>query len=102
MTREEWVVLLNEVLDARESRQGTLQLWLLGALKSWTIWASGAVGTFIELWPTIYATLQEQWPATFTAEGVHGLPPGTGAVITVIFIMLRQKTKTSLVEKGKK
>ena len=97
---------LNAMIDARIALAGPkrseLSAWVLGALKSWSMRWSVILGALIEAWPTIYSRLTVAAPDLFPADQTAGLPAGAGVAIAVIGMWLRQRTTTSVIEKGTK
>ena len=76
--------------------------WLLGAAKSMTVYWSAALGVVIAAWPEIQAMLEEQVLPLLSEEARQRWVRIFGIAVAVVVILIRQRTKTSLVAKGTK
>jgi hypothetical protein len=74
--------------------------WLLGAAKSATVYWSAALGVIIASWPEIQAILEEQVFPLLSEEARQRWVRIFGVAVAVVGILIRQRTKTSLVSKG--
>jgi len=76
--------------------------WLLGAAKSMTVYWSAGLGVVIAAWPEIQAMLEEQVLPLLSEEARQRWVRVFGIAVAVVGILIRQRTKTSLVAKGTK
>jgi hypothetical protein len=99
---------LQEIIDARvaaalaKQPETGLKPWLLGAVKSLTIWWTAALGTIIAAWPEIKALLEESVFPAMSEEAKTRWARIFGIVVAVIGIIIRNRTTQSLKEKGTK
>jgi hypothetical protein len=95
MTRSEIDAYIDERIRA------TRFAWLRGAWKSWSVRWSIVIGTLIAAWPEIYPILHAEVLPLLSPAMQDLLVRFGGAIVLIVGILLRQRSKTSLVEKGK-
>lgn len=68
------------------------QAWVMGTVKSWTVWFGGALLLLPTLWPQILPYLQDLLGPDMTKRVMQ--------VVGILVIILRFKTSQSVVDKG--
>lgn len=76
--------------------------WLIGAARSATVYWSAGLGVLIASWPEIQAILEESVFPLLSEDARARWVRVFGIVVAVGGILIRQKTKTSLIAKGTK
>ena len=69
-----------------------MKAWLVGVLKSWTMWAGAVMIAFPQWWPLVEPYVQQ----IVSPEHYSKLMPLVG----IAMVLLRLKTNTSVTEKG--
>lgn len=104
MTEAELDALITAKVAAAIAKapRSDVSAWLLGAAKSLTIYWSAALGVIIAAWPEIQAELEESVFPLLSEDARARWVRVFGIGVVVVGILIRQKTKTSLIAKGTK
>ena len=95
---------LNAIIDERVKivTAGGTKAWLLGAVKSVTVWWTSILGGIIAAWPEIRALLEESVFPMMSEEAKSRWARIFGATVAIVGIIIRHLTTQSLTEKGTK